>query len=91
MAWPGLLVVDQVIPKGPAHQLLEPGDVLIAVDGDIVLDFVSLEEQLDSHVGQTLTYAALTRNRTCLCVCTSTQVLGSMCVCVCAGGGKMIR
>ena len=28
----GLLVVDQVVPGGPADGSLEPGDVLIAID-----------------------------------------------------------
>lgn len=50
----GLLVVDQVIPEGPAHQKLEPGDVVTRIDGTLVTDFVTLEDMLDSHVDRTI-------------------------------------
>ncbi len=50
----GLLVVDTVVPEGPADGVLEPGDVLVAVEGDLVTDFLDLERRLDAAVGDTL-------------------------------------
>ena len=49
-----LLVVDEVVPDGPADGLLEAGDVLAKVGGDWVTGFVPLEERLDSAVGEDL-------------------------------------
>ncbi|KAH9537158.1 hypothetical protein CY35_16G037600 [Sphagnum magellanicum] len=38
----GMLVVESLVPGGPAHKLLEPGDVLLRANGDRVpLEFVS--------------------------------------------------
>ncbi|OMO89179.1 hypothetical protein COLO4_19895 [Corchorus olitorius] len=31
----GMLVVDSVVPGGPAHNHLEPGDVLVRVNGEV--------------------------------------------------------
>ncbi|KAI8534552.1 hypothetical protein RHMOL_Rhmol10G0098800 [Rhododendron molle] len=31
----GMLVVDSAVPGGPAHHLLQPGDVLVRVNGDV--------------------------------------------------------
>ncbi|HEV7166101.1 MAG TPA: trypsin-like peptidase domain-containing protein [Gammaproteobacteria bacterium] len=50
----GLLVVDQVIPGGPADNLLQPGDVLLSVDGAGISTFVPLDEKIDDSVGKTL-------------------------------------
>jgi S1-C subfamily serine protease len=47
----GLLVVDEVVPGGPADGRLEPGDVLLAVGGRPLRDFVTLEAALDEAVG----------------------------------------
>ncbi|KAF0691766.1 Aste57867_17037 [Aphanomyces stellatus] len=48
----GLLTVDQVLPDGPGYGLLEPGDVLVRIQGQLETTFLALEETLDSHVGQ---------------------------------------
>lgn len=50
----GLLVVQQIIPEGVADGLLDAGDILVDIDGEIVSDFVSLEAMLDASIGQTL-------------------------------------
>lgn len=55
-AWTGLLVVNQVLPGGPADGRLMPGDVLLAVDGRPLSEFVPLEEILDRAVGRTLAF-----------------------------------
>lgn len=47
----GMLVVEQVTPKGPADKLMEPGDILTHINGKQVIDFVRLEDILDSSVG----------------------------------------
>jgi len=52
----GLLVVDEVVPGGPAAGRLEPGDVLISVAGRPLRDFAALEALLDDAVGQTLSF-----------------------------------
>ncbi len=50
----GLLVVEQVIPESPASSKLEPGDVLVEVDGKLIAEFVPLAAVLDSAVGREL-------------------------------------
>ncbi len=51
----GMLTVQQVIPGSPADGKLEPGDILIRVNGELVLEFVPLAAVLDDNVGQTIT------------------------------------
>lgn len=48
----GMLVVDSIVPGGPADRRLEVGDVLVRVNGAICNDFLSLEDALDAHVGR---------------------------------------
>lgn len=50
----GLLVVEEVVPGGPAEGKLEPGDVLIALEGAPLAGFVALEGAVDDAVGRTL-------------------------------------
>jgi S1-C subfamily serine protease len=52
----GMLVVDQVQPGSPAEAGLQPGDILVRVDGRPVTEFLSLAEILDSSVGRTLKF-----------------------------------
>ncbi|KAM3243230.1 hypothetical protein ACQJBY_055282 [Aegilops geniculata] len=44
----GMLVVDSVVPEGPAHKHLEPGDVLVHINGE----FLAMETLLDDSVGK---------------------------------------
>ena len=46
-----MLVVESVVPQGPADQKLEPGDVLVAVAGRVVTHFQLLETLMDEAVG----------------------------------------
>ncbi|MEC8422814.1 MAG: PDZ domain-containing protein, partial [Myxococcota bacterium] len=50
----GLLVVQDVVPMGPADGLLRPGDVLLAVDGVAIDTFIPMEAACDDAVGQHL-------------------------------------
>ncbi|XP_022998710.1 protease Do-like 7 [Cucurbita maxima] len=50
----GMLVVDSVVPGGPAHKLLEPGDVLVCVNGEVITQFLKMETLLDDSVKQTI-------------------------------------
>lgn len=50
----GLLVVDSTVPGSPADGVLEPGDVLVRVCGEVVSHFLHLEEVLDGAVGSTI-------------------------------------
>jgi len=50
----GMLVVESLVPGGPAHKLLEPGDVLLRANGEVVTQFLSFEILLDDNVGETL-------------------------------------
>ncbi len=51
----GMLVVDQVIPGGPAFGKLEPGDVIVRVDGALTTAFIPWEQVVDAKVGGTVT------------------------------------
>ena len=48
----GLLVVEHVIPGNGSF--LEPGDILLRVNGELVSEFVPLAAALDENVGRTL-------------------------------------
>ena len=50
----GLLVVQEVLPGGPAEGELSIGDVVLEVDGAPVFDHVTLEGALDAHVGEAI-------------------------------------
>lgn len=50
----GLLVVDSVVPGGPAHLRLEPGDVLVRVNGEVITQFLKLETLLDDGVDKNI-------------------------------------
>jgi len=50
----GLLVARDIVPGAPAVGLLEPGDILLAVNGAPLATFQALAEVLDEHVGETL-------------------------------------
>ncbi|CAN6469947.1 unnamed protein product [Victoria cruziana] len=51
----GMLVVDSVVPSGPAHKQLEPGDVLVRVNREVTTQFLKLEKILDDNVGKKIT------------------------------------
>ena len=50
----GLLVVAEVLPGGPAAGRLEPGDVVLSLEGAPLLDFTRLEQVLDGAVGRSV-------------------------------------
>jgi S1-C subfamily serine protease len=53
----GLLAVSEVVPGGPAARAgLQPGDLLVRIDGHLVADFVGLEAPMDDAVGRTLRF-----------------------------------
>lgn len=47
----GVMVVNQVIPKGPADEVLEPGDVVVSMNGEMITTFLPWEGYLDDRVG----------------------------------------
>jgi S1-C subfamily serine protease len=48
----GMLTVAQVIPGAPADGKLQPGDILVRIDGELVTEFVPVAAILDERVGQ---------------------------------------
>jgi S1-C subfamily serine protease len=50
----GMLVVNEVLPGGPADGTLQPGDVLVRVNGKLVSEFEPLEQVTDELVGGTV-------------------------------------
>ena len=50
----GVLVVKHVNPKGPADGKLRSGDVLIRLNGQLISDFLSVEQVLDESVGKSI-------------------------------------
>ncbi|KAL1868752.1 hypothetical protein VTK73DRAFT_3559 [Phialemonium thermophilum] len=49
-----MLVAEIVLPEGPSHNKIEEGDVLIKVDGELLTQFIRLDDILDSRVGSTV-------------------------------------
>jgi len=49
-----MLVAEIVLPKGPSHIVVEEGDVLIKVNGELITQFIRLDDILDSNVGGTV-------------------------------------
>src|SRR5215472_16582442 len=47
----GMLVVSDVLPGSPSEKLLQPGDILLRLNGRYVAQFEPLEDVLDSSVG----------------------------------------
>ncbi|RLN63364.1 hypothetical protein BBJ29_002111, partial [Phytophthora kernoviae] len=46
----GMLTVAETIPGGPSSNKLQPGDVLVRVNGELITRFVPLEAILDDNV-----------------------------------------
>ena len=46
----GMLVVDSIVPGGPSDGFLEPGDILVKIDGQYISDFLTMEELLDNKI-----------------------------------------
>jgi S1-C subfamily serine protease len=47
----GMLVVTEVLPGSPGENVLQPGDILVRVNGRYVTQFEPLDEVLDASVG----------------------------------------
>ena len=47
----GMLVVSEVLPGSPSENVLQPGDILVKLNGRYVTQFEPLEELLDNCVG----------------------------------------
>jgi S1-C subfamily serine protease len=50
----GMLVVNEVLPGGPADGTLQPGDVLVRVNGKLTSEFEPLEQVIDDSVDGTI-------------------------------------
>ncbi|VFQ70276.1 unnamed protein product [Cuscuta campestris] len=48
----GMLVVDSVVPGGPAYNHLEAGDVLVCMNGKVTTQFLEMETLFDDSVGK---------------------------------------
>ena len=51
----GMLTVEQVIPQSDADGKLAPGDILLRINGELVMEFVPLAAILDDNVGEEIT------------------------------------
>ncbi|KAL1843332.1 hypothetical protein VTJ49DRAFT_2149 [Mycothermus thermophilus] len=47
-----MLVAEIVLPEGPSHNKIQEGDVLVEVNGELLTQFIRLDDILDSSVGQ---------------------------------------
>ena len=51
----GLLTIESVIPEGPADGLLENGDIVLRVNGDLACNFDVLVDQMNANVDASIT------------------------------------
>lgn len=51
----GMLVVRSLLPKGPADNILVPGDIVIGCNGQLVPHFIALFSIIDDKVGEQIT------------------------------------
>ncbi|KAI5868482.1 Pro-apoptotic serine protease NMA111 [Durotheca rogersii] len=49
-----MLVAEIVLPGGPSYNKIEEGDVLLKVNGEMITQFIRLDDILDSNVGKTI-------------------------------------
>lgn len=49
-----MLVAEIVLPEGPSHNKIEEGDVLLKVNGELLTQFIRLDDILDSYVGKSI-------------------------------------
>ena len=60
----GVLVAGTVVPGGPGHGAIRPGDVLLAVEGERLSSYFELAAHLDDHAGGEVTLSVQRRSRT---------------------------
>ena len=48
------MTVSQVLPQGPADEVLQAGDILVSIAGQPVADFVALEAALDDNIEKSI-------------------------------------
>ena len=51
----GMLTVQQIISDSPADGKLQPGDILVRIDGELVTEFVPFAAIIDAKVGGSVT------------------------------------
>ncbi|CAO3696664.1 unnamed protein product [Rhizopus stolonifer] len=51
----GVLVVEVVVPEGPAYTLLEEGDIFLSINDEYCTKFVPFENTMDSNVDKEVT------------------------------------
>ncbi|KAF5604993.1 pro-apoptotic serine protease [Fusarium pseudoanthophilum] len=49
-----MLVAEIVLPRGPSDKKIEEGDVLIKINGELITQFIRLDDIMDSSVGETI-------------------------------------
>ncbi|KAH9891361.1 Pro-apoptotic serine protease NMA111 [Xylariomycetidae sp. FL2044] len=49
-----MLVAEIVLPSGPSYHKIEEGDVLLKVNGEMITQFIRLDDILDSNVGKNI-------------------------------------
>ena len=55
----GLLTVSSAVPGGPGASFLEPGDILLRINGSAITVFAELEGALDSNVGKVMSFEVM--------------------------------
>lgn len=49
-----VIVAMDVLPEGPSDEKLKEGDILLKINGDLVTQFLRLNEIFDSNIGKTV-------------------------------------
>ena len=55
----GLFVVENIIKQSPADKKLAIGDILLTVNNQPIVSFITLEQLLNNHVGKSITLEVL--------------------------------
>ncbi|PVV01926.1 hypothetical protein BB560_002544 [Smittium megazygosporum] len=66
----GMFCVTKVLPEGPGDKKLQNGDILVALDGKPISNFIDISEILDNNVGHEISVSVIKQSQPVTFSCT---------------------